>query len=321
VYFDFDSHLDSVQPYAEYVWQPLEPLKVRLGVRYRDVKRDFDAAVIQNYLPGPPGTQSRTVRSTLPSIDVTYRVAENTNVLAQVSKGSLVPSQAFFYTAQPAAGNQADPETTLAYQIGIVHQSALYGIGLDAYNIKLNNYVATIVENGSTLYVNYGDVLYKGIEAEGHVALGAGVTAVANASLIRATYRQSAMTSSIQRAGDTIPFAPDYTGLAGLMYARGPWSASLLTKFVGREYQGKNGSADGNLYKVKAYSYTNATVTRNVTGLGAVENLRLTLGINNLFNSHAVTDNAGYTAAGPPGPNLVNVLARFNYTFSAVIDF
>jgi len=321
VYFDFDSHLDSVQPYAEYVWQPLEPLKVRLGVRYRDVKRDFDAAVIQNYLPGPPGTQSRTVRSTLPSIDVTYRVAENTNVLAQISKGSLVPSQAFFYTAQPAAGNQADPETTLAYQIGIVHQSALYGIGLDAYNIKLNNYVATIVENGSTLYVNSGDVLYKGIEAEGHVALGAGVTAVANASLIRATYRQSAMTSSIQRAGDTIPFAPDYTGLAGLMYARGPWSASLLTKFVGREYQGKNGSADGNLYKVKAYSYTNATVTRNVTGLGAVENLRLTLGINNLFNSHAVTDNAGYTAAGPPGPNLVNVLARFNYTFSAVIDF
>lgn len=321
VYFDFSSHLDSIQPYAEYVWQPVEPLKVRFGVRYRDVKRDFDASVIQNFLPGPPGTQSRTVRSTLPSVDVTYRVAENTNVLAQISKGSLVPSQAFFYTAHPAAGNQADPETTLAYQVGIVHQSAAYGLGLDAYNIKLNNYVAAIVENGSTLYVNSGDVLYKGIEAEGHVALGAGVTAVANASLIRATYRQSAMTSSIQRAGDTIPFAPDYTGLAGLMYTRGPWSASLLTKFVGREYQGKNGSADGNLYKVKAYSYTNATATRNVTGLTAVESLRLTLGINNLFNSHAVTDNAGYTAAGPSGPNLVNVLARFNYTFSAVADF
>jgi len=40
-----------------------------------------------------------------------------------------------------------------------------------------------------------------------------------------------------------------------------------------------------------------------------------------LFNSHAITDNAGYTAAGPPGPNLVNVLARTNYTLSAVADF
>jgi iron complex outermembrane receptor protein len=321
VYFDFDSHLDSIQPYAEYVWQPVDPLRVRAGVRYRDVEREFAASVIQNYLPGPPGTQSRTVRSTLPSIDATYRLAENTNVLAQVSKGSLVPSQAFFYTAKPTTGNQADPETTLAYQIGIVHQSAAYGIGLDAYDIKLNNYVATIVENGDTSYVNLGDVLYEGIEAEGHVALGAGITALANASLIRATYQQSNMTSSLQRAGDTIPFAPDYTGLAGLVYARGLWNASLLTKFVGREYQGKNGRADGNIYEVKPYSYTNATATRNVTGLPAVDNLRLTLGINNLFNSHAVTDNAGYTAAGPPGPNLVNALARTSFTFSAVADF
>ena len=129
------------------------------------------------------------------------------------------------------------------------------------------------------------------------------------------------MTSSLQHAGDTIPFAPNYTGLAGLVYAQGPWSASLLAKFVGTEFQGKNGSADGNVYRVKPYSYTNATATRNVKGLPAVENLRLTLGINNLFNSHAITDNAGYTAAGPQGPNLVNVLARTNYTLSAVADF
>lgn len=321
VYFDFDSHMNSIQPYAEYVWQPMDPLKVRLGVRYRDVKRDFAASVIQNYLPGPPGTESHWVHSTLPSIDATYRVAENTNVLAQISKGSLVPSQAFFYTANPAAGNQTDAENTLAYQVGIVHQSALYGVGLDAYDIKFNNYVSTVVENGNTLYVNSGDVLYKGIEAEGHVVLGAGLTAVANASLIRATFQQSNMTSSLQHAGDTIPLAPDYTGLAGLVYAQGPWSASLLAKFVGREFQGKNGSADGNVYRVKPYSYTNATATRNVKGLPYVENLRLTLGINNLFNSHAITDNAGYTAAGPPGPNLVNVLARTNYTLSAVADF
>ena len=106
-----------------------------------------------------------------------------------------------------------------------------------------------------------------------------------------------------------------------MVYAQGPWSASLLAKFVGTEFQGKNGSADGNVYRVKPYSYTNATATRNVKGLPSVENLRLTLGINNLFNSHAITDNAGYTAAGPPGPNLVNVLARTNYTFSAVADF
>ena len=61
---------------------------------------------------------------------------------------------------------------------------------------------------------------------------------------------------------------------------------------------------------------SNGVVTNN-----GLSNSILTLGINNLFNSHAITDNAGYTAAGPAGPNLVNVLARTNYTFSAVADF
>ena len=320
VYFDFDSHMDTIQPYAQYVWQPIDPLKIRFGVRYRDVTRDFDASVVQNYLPGTDGTVSRRVSSTLPSVDATYRVAENTNILAQVSKGSLVPSQAFFYTANPAAGNQAEPETAVAYQIGVVHQTAAYGIGVDAYDINFDNYVETVVQNGDTLYLNSGSVRYRGVEAEGHVVLGAGLTAVANASLLRATFQQSDMTSSLQHAGDTIPFTPDYTGLAGLVYAEGPWAASLLAKFIGTEYQGKNGSADGSTYKVKAYSYTNATATRIFAGLPGIERLRLTFGINNLWNSHAVTDNAG-PAIASPNPDLVNVLARTNFTLSAIADF
>jgi iron complex outermembrane recepter protein len=320
VYFDFDSHMDTVQPYAQYLWQPIDPLKIRFGVRYRDVTRDFDASVVQNYLPGTDGTVSRRVSSTLPSVDATYRVAEGTDILAQVSKGSLVPSQAFFYTANPAAGNRAEPETALAYQVGVVHQAGAYGIGLDAYDIKFDNYVETVVQDGDTLYLNSGSVQYRGVEAEGHVVLGAGLTAVANASLLHATFQQANMTSSLQHAGDTIPFAPDYTGLAGLVYAQGPWSASLLAKFIGTEYQGKNGSADGSAYKVKAYSYTNATATRIFGGLPGIEKLRLTFGINNLWNSHAVTDNAG-PAIASPSPDLVNVLARTNFTLSAIADF
>ena len=318
IYFAFGSHFNAIQPYAQYAWQATDDLMVRLGVRYRDVKRDLDASVIQNFLPGTNGTVSRTVNSTLPSIDATYRIAENTNILAQVSKGSLVPSQSFFYTANPAAGNQAEPQTTVAYQLGIVRQAPRYGIGLDVYDINFHNYVSTIVQNGDTLYVNSGGVRYRGLEGEGHLVLGAGLTLVANASLLRATFRQSDMTSSIQHAGDTIPFAPRYTGFGGLVYRAGPWGASLLTKFIGTEYQGKNGSADGATYRVGAYSYTNATVTRNLAGLPGIQNLRLTLAANNVFNSHAITDIAGPSAAGP---SLVNVLPRTNYMLSVVADF
>ena len=318
IYFDFNAHLNTIQPYAEYAWQATDALNVRFGVRYRDVTRDLDASVIQNFKPGPNGTVSRTVVATLPSVDANYRLTDNTHLLAQVSRGSLVPSQAFFYTSNPAAGNQTNAETATAYQLGITHETSRYGVSLYAYDINFDNYISTVVENGNTLYVNSGAVRYRGLETEDHIAIAGGLSAVGNASLLRATFQQADMTSSIQQAGNTIPFAPRYTALAGLVYRQGPWSASLLSKFVGTEYQGKNGSADGATYRVSAYSYTNATATRNFVGLPGFENLRVTFGVNNLFNSHAITDNAGPSIVGP---NLVNVLPRFNYMLSAVADF
>lgn len=318
VYFDFDAHLDTVQPYAQFAWQVTTDWAMRFGLRYRSVRRDLDAAVIQNFLPGPEGTITRTVSSTLPSVDTTYRIADNTDLYAQVSKGSLVPNQSFFYTANPALGNQANPETALATQLGVVRELPRYGVGLDLYSVNFNNYVSTITENGDTLYVNSGRVLYRGIETEDHVRVAGGLTLVLNASLIRATFQDADITSPIQMAGDTIPYAPSYTGVFGFVYGQGAWGASLLAKFVGTEYQGKNGSADSSTYRVGAYSYTNATLTRNLPERRGTRNVRLTLRVDNLWDTHAITDNAGPSTVGP---DLVNVLPRRNYMLSAVVDF
>jgi iron complex outermembrane receptor protein len=125
------------------------------------------------------------------------------------------------------------------------------------------------------------------------------------------------MTSAIQRPGDSIPFAPRYTGLAGLLYGSGRWRASLLAKLIGTEYQGKNGSADGAAYRVGAYSYTNVTVTRFLTDPLSPHEVRLALSLDNLLNSDAITDNAGASATGP---GLVNVLPRRNFMLSVVVQ-
>ena len=316
-YFDFDAHLHTVEPYAQYVYEVTQAWQLQAGVRWLDVTRDFDASVIQNFLPGTQGTVTRKVSSALPSFDTTYKIMADTNVFAQVAKGSLLPSQSFFYTANPTLGNQVNPETAVAYQLGIVHQGPHYGLALDAYNINFDNYVSTVTENGNTLYINSGKVRYRGLETEDHITLGGGVSLLANASLIRATFQDNGMTSSIQHAGDTIPLAPNYTGLAGVVYGYGQWGASLLTKFIGVEYQGKNGSADGSTYRVPAYSYTNATLTWISTEVPGLRTLRCTLGLNNLFNSDAITDNAGPSAIGP---NLINVMPRRNFMLTAVAD-
>lgn len=316
-YFDFDAHLHTYQPYGELSWQIADRWRVDLGMRWRRVTRDFDASVIQSFLPGTAGTVSRRVSSSLPSFDTTYRVARRTDIYLQVARGSLIPSQAFFYTVNPAVGNQVEPENALATQVGVVHNGTSYGIALDAYRIDFDNYVSTITQGGNTLYVNSGGVLYRGVEAEGHLQLGAGFSVVMNASLMRATFQSSFMTSPLQLAGGTIPFAPRYTGLAGLLYGRGPWQASVLAKFIGTEYQGRNGSADGAIYRVGAYSYTNLSVTRYLTDPLSPHEVHLTLSLDNLWNSDAATDNAGPSALGP---DLVNVLPRRNFMLSVVAE-
>ena len=314
-YFDFDAHLHTYQPYGELEWWVNPRWKMRLGMRWREVTRDFDASVTQNFLPGTPGTVSRGVSSSLPSFDTTYRVAPGSDMYLQLSRGSLTPSQAFFYTAHPASGNQAAAENAWAAQAGLVHRGERYAIALDAYRIDFDNYVSSIKQDGDTLYVNSGGVLYRGVEAEGHVRLGAGLTVVANGSLMRATFQDSYMTSPIQLAGDTVPFAPGYTTVVGLLYGSGRWRASLLAKFIGREYQGKNGSADGATYRVGAYSFTNLSVTRFLTDPSAAHEVHLKLSLDNLWDSSAITDNAGPSALGP---DLVNVLPRRSLVMSVV---
>ncbi|HEY1891447.1 MAG TPA: TonB-dependent receptor [Steroidobacteraceae bacterium] len=314
-YYDFNAHTHTYQPYAELNWQASDRWIMTFGMRWRDMTRDFDAAVVQNFLPGTNGTVSRPVSSSLPSFATNYRLASHTNIHAQVARGSLDPSQAYFYTAHPTLGNQVQAENAVAEQVGIVQSGSRYGISLDVYDIDFNNYVSTVIEGGDTLYVNSGSVRYRGVETEGRLRLGGGFSAVMNASLIRATFQDSSMTSSIQLAGDTIPFAPRYTGLAGALYDQGRWRASLLAKFIGTEYQGKNGSADGATYRVAAYSYTNLSVTRFLTDPQSANEVHLTLALANLFNSDAITDNAGPSALGP---DLVNVLPRRNIMLSAV---
>ena len=314
-YYDFGAHLYTYQPYGQLGWHVTDRWDMSFGMRWRSVTRDFDAAVIQSFLPGTNGTVSRSVASFLPSFDTTYRLAARTRFYAQVARGSLDPSQAYFYSAHPGPGNQVAPENALAAQAGIVQSGTRYGISLDVYDINFDNYVSTTVQDGDTLYVNSGGVRYRGIETEGHVQLGGGLSAVMNASLLRATFQDSHMTSAIQIAGDTIPFAPRYTGLAGLLYGRQLWRASLLAKLIGTEYQGKNGSADGAAYRVGAYSYTNLAVTRFLSDPLSPQNVRLTLSIDNLWNSSAITDDAGPSILGP---ELVNVLPRRNFMISVV---
>jgi len=305
--YDYRSLLETVQPYVEYEWQALPRLLIEPGLRYQHVHRGFDANVVPNSLPGTNGDIGRTVNSWLPSLEVKYRLTPATHVYAQWAKGALVPSQSFFYTSNPGQSNQAKPETSRAMQGGVVYTAGPLTAALDAYWIELKDYVSTVTLGGNTQFVNNGRVRYRGIEAETTVPIAGGFTAVANGSVMEARFRDAGVVSPAQQAGDTISLVPSYTALAGVLYQRGLWTASVYGRFVGAQYQGKNGSSDGVDFRVKPYHYTNLALSRSLDDWIGHRHSALGIQINNLENRDDVTDTAGPSAAGP---RLVNVLPR-----------
>lgn len=319
--FDYRATVDTVQPFVENEWKPADDLTIDAGLRSQSVKRGFTAAVVPNSRPATPGEISRTVHALLPSLEANYAFTPATHGFLQWAKGSLVPSQAFFYTNNPALGNQAAPQTSRTIQGGVIHAAGPLSVTVDAYAANLENYISTTTDaNKNTVYVNSGTVHYRGIEMEGNADLGKGWSLVGNASVIRARFGESGMVSPVQQAGDTIPLAPRYLALLGALYRIGPWSGSVFQKFVGTEYQGPGGSSEGNDRRVAAYSYGNLTISRKLDDWVGKRNAVVSLGVNNLFNQAAVTDSAGRSAVGPSGPLLVNVLPARNYMVSFRCD-
>jgi iron complex outermembrane receptor protein len=317
--FDYTADLSTVQPYAEYEWRPDPQWTIKPGLRYQSVKRGFNANVVPTSLPGTDGTIERSFTSTLPSASAHYAFMPDSSAYVQAAKGALVPNQSFFYTAQPAAGNQTRPQNALALQSGLRHAGGAWSGSVDAYVIDFKDYITASTDPATkiTSYLNGGKVRFKGLEFEGNAPLGLGFAAVGNASLMRAQFQQSGLTSAAQQAGDDVPLAPRYLALLGLVVQRDAWNGSLMAKFVGAQYQGKNGSADGPNFKVAPYAYTNLSIGRTLDDVAAGRNARLSFQINNLEGRHPVTDTAGPSVAGPLN---VNVLAGRNYTLSLSVD-
>ncbi|VVD75037.1 TonB-dependent outer membrane receptor FecA5 [Pandoraea pneumonica] len=294
-YYDMVDEVNTAQAFAQYAWKATNALTVTPGIRYQHFERSLSASVLQNNLPGT--SASKSWDSVLPSLDVNYRFTSLWSGYAQVSRGALGPNLNTMYSANPSGNNNVQPQTSMAYQIGTVFKADRFTFNADAYLIEFSNYITKNGSGANATYFNAGGVRYTGIEAEGNVLLGSGFSFYANGSLNNATYTQNGTGSQIWKSGQRISFVPQYTAAVALNFDQGPWHAGINTKFVGSMYQGSNGAADGSIYKVGPYSVTSMMIARDFTNLSSVlKKVRVSFGIDNLFDTHRITDNLGPAA-------------------------
>ena len=284
VKFDQRSNIDSVQPFAEFEFEPMTGLLVTPGVKSVQITRSVDATV--NQTTRVPQNASVDYKTTLPFLTVNKQLGEGLAAYGQYAQGYQIPDLKSFYIADPTK-NSSEPQLSTNYQIGIIGKSNKLVWDADLYQIDFKNkYVSNGLTGTAASWVNIGGATYKGVEAQATYLFGNGVALYANGSYNKATASDS---------GKQISGAPLMTAGLGVIYNSGPWGSSLIHKRTGLTYQKDFTPATPNqayydFYRLHSYNNTDLGVSYNFGKIFPdTKSAKLQLNIFNLFGQQRVT--------------------------------
>jgi iron complex outermembrane recepter protein len=216
--------LETLEPYLQVDWQPIDGLTLSPGLRYAYFDRSVDAQV--NVKDGLAQSFDNTFDAVLPSITALYKFNDNWSAYAQAAEGFLAQNENFFNFNNPST-TTLSPEQSWNYQIGTSWQTKQLAASVDAYYIDFSNFIGSQTVQGITTFFNQGGAVYKGLEAEATYSIGYGVSLYANGSINSAKDKQT---------GLWLQNAPNSTGALGVIYDKDGIYGSLIEKWVGSRY-------------------------------------------------------------------------------------
>lgn len=274
-----NNSITALQPYAEFDWRPLAGLTVQPGVKFISFRREIRTPV--NQKTRLPLDYSKTFTATTPSIEVSDRLNDAWSAYAQIAQGFLAPNLNLFYASDPGAST-FNPQQTMNYQTGTAYKKGPVTLSADVYYIDFNNEIGHRNIGNNTIFFNQGGTTYKGVEAEGALALGHGLSLYANGSLNRATDKAS---------GQAVPESPKETAAAGLLYDSHDIVGSIMEKYVGSRF-----GDTGETIPLAGYAVATASIGYTFEHpFAGVKDLKVRLSVDNLFNNTHIDDLAGYT--------------------------
>ena len=261
---DEDDTVGSVDAYAELQWHVLPWLSLTGGVRTSRVKYDSDDHYVVG--PNPDDSGSRTYDNTSPIAGIVWHATSTLNVYASYGQGFETPTFAELAYRPVGAGlNLAlDPATATSVEVGLKWlptpkqrvNLALFAADTD------QEIVVDTATGGRTTYRNAGKTRRRGFEAVWDADLGAGFTAHANYSYLKATFVDSFPTGLPPvevPAGSRLPGVPPQQAFGVIAWTPGGFygfSAAAEVQYVGRVY-----ANDRNTAYAPSYTIGNARVS------------------------------------------------------------
>jgi iron complex outermembrane receptor protein len=294
---NYHDNLRTIMPYVEFAWKPIAALTITPGVRFSNIQRNVDNNSDYFSLGAipPNAKENHSWNAFQPSVEARYLITPHWSAYAQWATGFLAPPLNTIEVTTPVG---VKPQTTDNYQIGTAYQVNRLSLGLDAYYINFNNYIASNTIAGLTYYQNLGSAVYKGVEAEGTYKFYGPFSAYANGSLNDANFQD----------GAPVYQSPQHTAALGLLYNqvgqlldRDDVFGSLLLKNVGKQYgeNVQNGILPEAEFPIKAYNNADFAIGYKLPLMGK-RSFRISLNLYNIFNTHNLIGFAGTTKENVP---------------------
>ncbi|MDG1858691.1 MAG: TonB-dependent siderophore receptor, partial [Emcibacteraceae bacterium] len=276
-----------------------DKLKLRVGGRYDDFSQE-----IFNVLADAPRTPQDLSSLTLQA-GLVYEVSDDVSIYSVYGEGFRPNSGTDF------AGDTFDAEETTSYEVGVKFQNAsgsLNGTVSGFYMEKTNIITADPVNSGFTTAA--GDARSKGIEVDLNGLIGENFRYLLSYAYIDAEFTKGAADKDFIReilAGDPLINVPKHSGSVTLIYDAtiGDMAASFGTS---AQFVGTRLGQTATDYMLPSYE-----LVKIFASIEPIENFRLTLTVDNLFDTNYWPQSYGdlWTVQGRPRTYSI----RGAYTF------
>jgi iron complex outermembrane receptor protein len=321
---NFSEHYQTttLQPFVEIEIPVGDKLRVTPGVKYAWYHQHFnhlaDNGGAVGALGGKPSvTNAASYNDVLPSLDLHYALAPNWSLYGQYGTGDLIPPTSVFDVKNAAVSQTPKAQSSQSYQIGSVYKAERWTLDAGAYYTKLDGAYSSSPDPVTTepvYYLNNSQV-NKGIEIESTVVIGGGWSLYLNGSYGSAKYD----------TGKWVAQAPKDTETAGLTYRRSGWDVGLFAKRVGKNYEDNGATHEAFVIDPVTVANLFANYTVQTPNFFARQ-VKVQLGVNNLFDKHAITDvlKAGTSTSSSAAPSQLDqlqLLSARSVTATVSADF
>lgn len=241
--------------YSAYVEDNISLLNNKLhiypGIKSTIVDTKLTAQTGYYYPYGGENSNSYTFIE--PSLGISYNPFKDINLFFSTGQSFKAPNVSAYYAGLGASPIPSPvvtkPEKDISYDFGARYKRSFGSFTLSFFRRNFSNIFSDVynVRTGQTFVYNNGTALYQGATIGLDIPVVSDLSFEGNYSYTSAKYTNLVVGSNgTTYPGQSRPYVPQYTAMAGLYYKKNGLHLSLYGNFIGRQYiENSNGQTIG----------------------------------------------------------------------------